>query len=130
MLLQKLFIVQIGYLFAITFTKLSLLLLYLRLFSPSRRARYLILFGIILIPLFYTACLLKDIITCTPRPGENWAKAGQSMRCGIDINYVLAPFNVLSDFYLLAIPISVVWKLQLPLRKKVGAGAVFMTGFL
>lgn len=55
-----------------------------------------------------------------------------SRRCGRDLTlgYVMAAFNVLSDFYLLAIPIPVVWKLQLPLRRKVGVIAVFMTGFL
>jgi hypothetical protein len=106
--------------------------MYLRIFSPSRRARHLILFGITLITLFYMACLLTETISCTPRLGETWMEAASSKRCGNDITlgYVMAAFNVLSDFYLLAIPIPVVWKLQLPLRQKVGVSAVFMTGFL
>ena len=82
--------------------------------------------------LFYTACLLMEAISCTPRSGETWLVAQMSRRCGRDLTlgYVMAAFNVLSDFYLFAIPIPVVWKLQLPLRRKIGVSAVFMTGFL
>jgi hypothetical protein len=82
--------------------------------------------------LFYTACLLMETISCTPRSGETWIVAQNSRRCGRDLNlgYVISAFNVLSDIYLLAIPIPVVWKLQLPLRRKFGVIAIFMTGFL
>jgi len=41
------------------------------------------------------------------------------------LGYFMAAFNVVSDFYLLAIPIPVVWKLQMPLRRKVGVCAIF-----
>ena len=82
--------------------------------------------------LFYTTCLLMEAISCTPRTGETWLAAQLSRRCGRDLTlgYVMAAFNVLSDFYLLAIPIPVVWRLQLPLRRKVGVSAVFVTAFL
>ena len=82
--------------------------------------------------LFYTAFLLVGAISCTPRSGETWIVAVVSKRCGrnLTLGYVIAAFNVLSDFYLLAIPVPVVWKLQLPLRRKVGVSAIFMTGFL
>lgn len=106
--------------------------MYLRIFSPSLRTRYLIYFGIPFLGLFYTACLLVEVISCTPRSGETWLEATSSKRCNTDLTlgYVMAAFNVTSDFYLLAIPIPVVWKLQLPLRKKIGVSAVFMTGLL
>ena len=106
--------------------------MYLRIFSPSRPTRYLIFLGITFIVLFYTACFLTEVISCTPRPEESWIEALESKRCNKDLTlgYVMAAFNVLSDFYLLGIPIPVVWKLQLPLRRKVGISAVFMTGFL
>ena len=85
-----------------------------------------------MIVLFYTASLLTEAIDCTPRPRETWREARLSKRCGQDLTlgYVIAAFNVLSDFYLLAIPIPIVWKIQLPLRKKIGISVVFMTGFL
>ena len=129
---QKLLILQVGYPPAILFTKLSLFLMYLRIFSPSRQIRYLIFFGITIIVLFYTACLLIEVIDCTPRPEESWIVAQESKRCEQDktLGYVMAAFNVLSDFYLLAIPLPIIWKLQLALRRKIGISIVFMTGFL
>ena len=106
--------------------------MYLRIFSPNLQTRYLIYFGMVIMVLFYTACLLVEAISCTPRSGETWIEAQLSKRCGRDLTlgYVMAAFNVVSDFYLLAIPLPVVWKLQLPLRRKIGVSAVFMTGFL
>lgn len=85
-----------------------------------------------MVVLFYTACLLTEVIDCTPRPGESWIVAQESKRCGQDLTlgYVMAAFNVLSDFYLLAIPIPIVWKLQFALRRKIGISVIFMTGFL
>lgn len=115
---QKLLILQVGYPPAIMFTKLSLFQMYLRIFSPDLRTRYLIYFGITLMVLFYTACLLTETISCTPRSGETWLDVARSKRCGKDLTlgYLMAAFNVLSDFYLLAIPIPVIWKLHLPLQ--------------
>ncbi|KAL9038259.1 MAG: hypothetical protein Q9180_003244, partial [Flavoplaca navasiana] len=38
-------------------------------------------------------------------------------------------FNILSDFYLLILPLPAVWRLQLPTRKKLGICGMFLTGF-
>ncbi|MCJ1346583.1 hypothetical protein MMC31_004801, partial [Peltigera leucophlebia] len=46
------------------------------------------------------------------------------------MTYVQGIFNIVSDFYVLVLPLPVVWKLQLPLRKKIAVSAVFMTGLL
>lgn len=39
-------------------------------------------------------------------------------------------FNVLSDFAILILPIHPLWKLQMPLKRKLSVAAVFATGFL
>ncbi|KAL9596411.1 MAG: hypothetical protein Q9179_004623 [Wetmoreana sp. 5 TL-2023] len=82
--------------------------------------------------LFYMACLLVEVISCTPWPGQTWLEASLSKRCGRDLvlGYVMAAVNVVSDFYLLAIPIPVVWNLQMPLKRKIGVSAIFLTGFM
>ncbi|KAL6718612.1 hypothetical protein ACLMJK_002846 [Lecanora helva] len=46
------------------------------------------------------------------------------------IGYVRGPFNVLSDLYLLILPLPAVWQLHLPFRARLGLAAVFLTGFL
>ena len=129
---QKYLVLQVGYPPAITFTRLSLFLMYLRIFSPSRSARYLIYFGITATVLFYTGILLTKIISCTPRSGDSWIEASHSKSCGKTVtqSYAMGAFNVISDFCLLVIPIPVVWNLQLPLRRKVGVSAIFLMGFL
>lgn len=130
--LQKLLYLQVGYLLAILFTKLSLFWMYLRVFSPNIRTRYLIHFGTVIVVLFYIACLLVLIISWTPRREETWMQAVNSNDAGrnLVLTYVMAAFNVVSDFYILVLPLPVVWRLQMPMRRKVGIYGVLMTGFM
>ncbi|KAI4240728.1 MAG: hypothetical protein L6R40_004973 [Gallowayella cf. fulva] len=46
------------------------------------------------------------------------------------IALVGGPFNLVSDLYLLLMPLPAVWQLQLPLRKRLGVAGVFLTGSL
>ena len=121
-----------GYGPAVFFAKLSLFLLYLRLFEPDWWTKSLIYFGIISILAFYTATTVTFGVLCIPRSGETWAESSFSTRCGksIVMTYIQGIFNVVSDFYLFVLPIPVVWQLQMPLRKKIGVSAIFMTGLL
>lgn len=114
------------------FAKFTLLMLYHRIFSPDRWTRLFIYFGIGVIFIVYTVTASIFVGLCVPRKGESWALALLSSRCRVTIvmAYVQGIFNIVSDFYVLVLPLPVLWKLQLPLRKKVGVSAVFMTGFL
>lgn len=47
-----------------------------------------------------------------------------------DYGVAQGTINLLSDFYLLVVPIPAVLALQLPKKKKIGVIAIFMTGFL
>lgn len=116
----------------IFFTKLSLFLLYFRLFGPNLRIRYLIYFGIVFTALFYIACMLVGVISCSPSKGQTRLAAALSSRCNNTktLSYVMSIVNIISDFYLLCLPIPVVWTLQLQVRKKIGVIAVFMTGIM
>ena len=89
--------------------------------------------GIALVLAMYTAGMAVYGYLCLPHHGENWLQAGLSSRCHrqfIMIGYVRGPFNVVSDFYLLLLPLPAVWQLQLPLQKKLGISAIFLTGSL
>lgn len=46
------------------------------------------------------------------------------------VSETVGAFNVVSDIYLLCLPIAAVSRLQLPTRKKVGIISVFLTGLL
>jgi hypothetical protein len=114
------------------FAKLSLLLLLLRLFSPDRRTRLLVYFGIVCTFIYYMTTVTISVALCAPRHGENWPQALLSSRCAkaMVMTYVQGIFNIVSDFYILILPIPVVWKLQLPFRRKIGLCGVFMMGLL
>lgn len=112
--------------------KLSLFFLYLRLFYPNRTIRGFIYFGMVSFGIFYIFCVLFPIIACSPRKGETRLMSQSSSRCAQDkvLGYIIPVFNIISDHYLLFLPISVVWKLQMPTRKKIEVCAVFLTGTL
>ena len=113
--------------------KLSLFLLYYRLFSRHQWIKYLVYLGIGTTAATYTAVMIVYGYLCLPRHGQSWIEAGLSSRCHkqfIMIGYLRGPFNVLSDLYLLFLPLPAVWQLHLPLRKRLGIVAIFLTGSL
>lgn len=76
--------------------------------------------------------MLVAIITCSPWKGETRLEALGSSRCAQEksLGYVTTVFNVISDFYLLLLPISIIRKLQIRTRKKIQVISLFMFGFL
>lgn len=113
--------------------KLSLLLLYYRLFGRHCWIKYLVYFGIGTMAVMYTAATIVFGCLCIPRTGQSWVEVGLSPKCHkqlIMVSYVLGPFNIISDLYLLLMPLPAVWQLHLPLRKRVGITGVFLTGLL
>lgn len=113
--------------------KLSLFLLYYRLFARHQWIRYLVYLGIGSAAAMFTAGMIVYGYLCLPRRGQSWVEAGLSSRChkqSIMICYVRGPFNILSDLYLLLLPLPAVWQLHLPLRKRLGIAGIFLTGSL
>ena len=132
LIVKELLVSQVGYLPSIFFAKLAIFLLFLQLFSPNQRTRYLIYCGIAFTGMFYLACALVEIIACTPSKGQSWLEASSSSRCANDrvLGYIISIVNLASDLYLLVLPLPVVWQLQFTQRKKVAVTAVFATGIL
>lgn len=114
-------------------SKLSLFLLYYRLFARHRWMRILVYFGIGSVGVSYLADMVVYGYLCLPRRGHGWIETVLSPRCNkqfIMISYVRGPFNLISDLYLLLLPLPAVWQLQMPLRKRIGIAGIFFTGFL
>lgn len=112
--------------------KLSLFILYLRLFGASRSTKILAWVGIVCCSIFYTFGMIFPLATCGPRRGETRLVAFLSERCEMEktYGYVTTAFNVISDFYLVIIPIPVVVGLNMSAEKKLRVCSVFMLGFL
>lgn len=112
--------------------KLSIFLLYLHLFAPSRRTRSLVYIGIVVVFVGNTVTTVLFGATCILRAGEDWAESHDSPRCvqSVEIGLASGLFNAITDYYVLWIPLPLVWNLNLPLRNKIGLGLIFMQGLL
>lgn len=119
----------------IWFIKLSLFVLYIEVFGLLQWLRYSAYTGVILTGCFYFATMVAIIVLCEPTNGMSqlaYASAQASPKCSQSYMVVLAQgiINVISDLYLIALPVPALWSLQMPLRRKLGVVAVISTGLI
>lgn len=114
------------------FAKLALFLMYYRIFALNRWTRIAIYFGIILNGLFYFASCIGLIILCIPRRSESWTSMTYATRCyhAEAMGDVQGIFGLVSDLYIFILPLPVLFRLQMSLKKKLGITAVFLTGLM
>ncbi|KAI1380696.1 hypothetical protein F4677DRAFT_195075 [Hypoxylon crocopeplum] len=118
--------------------KSALIALYLRIFRPAKGAKILIWASLIVIVLFYLISLIVDTIICGPyikdarmpttsesfNPDENCSTPQRPLWITMGI------FGIVSDFYLLAIPVGLTLNVQLAPKRKIGVCCIFLTGLL
>jgi hypothetical protein len=116
------------------FIKLSILLLYRRVFAimakTGRLFHYGTMFGIIIVTILhipYIATQIYTVIYC-----ETPEALIQNEFCShlYALNISQSTINVLTDFYILILPLPLLSKLKLPTQRKVGVFAVFAGGFV
>lgn len=103
--------------------KLSLFLLILQIFGTLRWLRHLVYVGILVTGLVYFAIMVAMAALCAPRNGYtklDYLSAIAAPKCARNdyINTWPGLFNIMSDFYLLIIPLPAIWGLQLPTKKR------------
>jgi hypothetical protein len=124
------------YAVAAFFVKLSLFLLYLRLFKADKVTRWLIYGGILASGVIYSVCVIIYTAVVVPSPGQPdsgkiWASRVIKNQVLLRIlSAILGAFGALSDIYLLVIPIRAIFHLQLPIRRKFGVSSIFLIGIL
>ncbi|EAW25384.1 uncharacterized protein NFIA_108770 [Aspergillus fischeri NRRL 181] len=121
---------QIVYGPLIFITKLSILLLYLRVFAPSFRSKtFFCIHALIWLNLgFYFADTIVKIFECSPR-AKIWDKTLKGHCININIPIIVtSSINVASDFLILVLPIVSVWRLQMRNSKKWGTSTIFAAG--
>lgn len=122
---------HITYTLVILFTKTSILLLYLRVFSPARPLRVVIHITLWVHVTFYIVGFFMALFMCSPREALSNPYV-QHAKC-LDtraFKVVSAVLNVVSDFAILVIPISTVWTLKMQRKQKIRTIAIFATGLL
>lgn len=118
--------------------KLAILLQLLRVFVPLRRKRNAMFWAchslIWLNFFYYTVYIFLAIFTCNP------VKKGWSQRVyppikgsclDLGATYIAgAVINTASDFSIVILPQTLVWRLQLSLKRKIGLCSIFLIGLL
>ncbi|CAD6591540.1 MAG: hypothetical protein ASARMPREDX12_005214 [Alectoria sarmentosa] len=114
------------------FAKLSFLLLYIQLFRPMKWLRYSAYAGVVVNVLFYTSMLALYLAFTIPHPGQTLQQSVQSSRQAHELAVALprACVNFVLDVYILILPIAGISRLQLPIKKKLGVIAIFLTGLI
>lgn len=82
----------------------------------------------------YATLLAAWIYYSAPHQGdEGWSDPVYRMRTGNDtpaISVVFGALAIVTDFYIIAIPIAAISSLNLSTKKKFGVSALFVTGLL
>ncbi|GAP83924.1 putative plasma membrane protein Pth11-like protein [Rosellinia necatrix] len=123
---------QITEKFCFGLIKISLLLLWKRLFGSSKRFRTLCWVMITLTVLWTLAFALTTVFQCGLRWELNWSHIGVFLtQCieSLDVLTVFATTDILSDLIIIAMPVPLIWRLHLPTRKKIALNSVFLIGF-
>lgn len=97
--------------------KLSLLLLYLRIFNPIDHIRWGCIFGIVIVSTMYTAWTFIFIFI-----------TAFNNEIGAKLSWAQAGFNLATDVYIFVLPVLGVLPMNLVWRRKLGVIAIFATG--
>ncbi|KAF2267550.1 hypothetical protein CC78DRAFT_576918 [Lojkania enalia] len=115
--------------------KMAVTLQYLRMFVPNRTVNPFVFYGswsiITACTIFYIVTTFLTVYACNPRE-KIWDKLMLGGHClnyrGIIVS--TACFNILSDVAILLLPVTTVWKLRIPTKKKIAISLLFGTGLL
>lgn len=105
-----------------------MLTFYLRIFNPVPKLRLMIWIGLVAVVGFLVVIIAATLALC-----HNSGPLGISQRCSHELpNFTTAGtiFSVISDFYILFIPIQLLPSLKLSQKRKAAVGGVFLIGLL
>ncbi|KAI0412417.1 hypothetical protein F5X98DRAFT_367289 [Xylaria grammica] len=113
-------------------SRLPILLLYLRLFGTQRPFRYAVYIAIAAAAGLYITSIPLISYFCTPPPGGDWGSLDVFAKCQrlLDWALVQGSGDVALNVYIILLPIAPIVRLQMPLNKKLGVLAIFLTGLL
>lgn len=127
---QPTFVISVLVLPLIFFSESSIFLVYLRIFAIDKTMRYLIWFGLFWTFLLYIVQIPIDAYYCTPRNGKTWGF--ENIHCDRTIPWAIVHgvVAVVLDFYIFLLPIPIVIRLQMSLKRRLSIIGVFGTAIL
>ncbi|KIW00117.1 uncharacterized protein PV09_08299 [Verruconis gallopava] len=124
------FIEEFLYTFLVVFTKISILLLYLRIFT-SKQFKWQCGILITIVACFGISCIVSTGLYCRPIDYVWLGWDGQHKATCVDINaqtYSLAGINMTLDIIIFILPIPQLWGLQMHIKKKIAVASMFAVG--
>ncbi|EUC43280.1 hypothetical protein COCMIDRAFT_7265 [Bipolaris oryzae ATCC 44560] len=127
-ILKYLFWSIIFYNISLTFTKISILLQYGRIFTVRKmRIPLHIIMGMCII---WGVCMvIVAVYTCEPLPAKDGGPKQSSCVEGPIIWFVNAAINILTDLLVAFLPVKVIWNLQIAKRPKIALIAILTIGW-
>ena len=135
LLVQWLYIAQILYSPTHFLAKTAILLQYLRLFAPQKSVDPFMWYSarivIAVAGIFYCISAFMTIFACSPREAI-WNTLITDYKCVDNVTLILITclFNIVSDLIILTLPAKAVWKLRIPIQKKVKIVLLFAIGLM
>lgn len=127
--LKYYFVCQIVYKAAVCLTKVSLLLLYLRIF-PARAFRIAVWVVVAIVVGSATGTVVATIFQCNPLQ-KSWHSIlpGHCIKIG-GVWYSSSSLAIFTDVRIIVLPITQIPSLTLPKGQKIGLGFLFSLGIL
>jgi len=115
---------------AIYLGKISLLALYHRIFGHILMVRYTIYCAAVIGFIILAMSSMQDIL-CSPPTSAGW-KSAHEPHCNRTWKYSIVQglLSVMLDLYILIMPIPIISRLNLALKRKIGIMLIFLTGIL
>ena len=113
------------------FAKTAILTMYLRFFNVVVWMTWCCYIGIGFLFCAYWSLVPVSVIYNFPHGGEHWDLAMTLDSTPAQVPYVvMGLISVISDLYILIIPLPILAKLKVSLRKRIGLCLVFMTAIM
>ena len=114
------------------FAKSTIFLFYLHVFGVSKMIRYGVWFGLFWNFCLYWSSIPIETVTSVPRIGQPWniETIDRKNRISTEYSVFQGVFAVALDLYIFLLPIPVILKLQMSLRRRYSILGVFGTAIL
>ena len=122
--------VQVLYFTNAVLTKLSLLLLYRRLFGVVKNFRIALWVSALLVTGYWIACTILAFLRLSTLCEELGQDGARRMRQSDQFLPRNGICNLLIDFLILCLPLPMVWNLSITTRQKLMLSGIFLLGIL
>jgi hypothetical protein len=112
---------------------MAILLLLHRIFNPMRTFRKFLYLGMILVSCAHLSAIPLYAAVCRPLKGQHWDFEMLNGRCAHPTSLhtvIIGAIGTALDIYIWALPLPLIFGLNLDMKRKFGLTVVFMVGLL